>query len=68
MADLLLSTSDHSFQNTSLEGGVTWFQLPLLFGALNQAKGLLISLLLDFFSALTPYNIIEIHILDGSVM
>ena len=44
MADLLLSTSEHLFQKTGLEGGVPWFQLPILFGALDQAKGLLIAL------------------------
>ena len=44
MADLLLSTSAHSFQNTGLEGSVPWFQLPLWFGASDQAKGLLIAL------------------------
>ena len=44
MVDLLLSTSTHSFKKTGLEGNVPWFHLPLLFGALDQAKGLLIAL------------------------
>ena len=44
MADVLLSTSDHSFQKAGLEGSVPWFQIPLLFDALDQAKGLLVSL------------------------
>ena len=44
MADLLLSTSDPSFYKTGIEGGVPWFQLPLLFSASDQAKGLLITL------------------------
>ena len=44
MADLLLSTSAYSFQKIGLEGVVPWFQLPLLFGALDQAKGLFIAL------------------------
>ena len=49
MADLLLEKSDHSFQKTGLKGSVTWFHLPLLFGASDQEKGFLITLLLDFF-------------------
>ena len=68
MVDLLLSTSAPSFQKTGLEGGVPWFQLPLLFGASDQEKGSLISLLLDCFSTLAPFSMIEIHMLDGSVM
>ena len=39
-------TSMNSFQKIGLEGGVPWFQLPLLFGALDQEKGVFISLLL----------------------
>ena len=68
MADLLLSTSAPSFQKTGLEGGVPWFQLPLLFGASDQAKGSLISLRLDCFSTSAPFNMIEIRILDGLVI
>ena len=68
MADLLLSTSAHSFQKTGLEGDVPWSQLPLLFGASGQAKGLLFSLLLGCFSTPTPFSMIEILILDGPVM
>ena len=68
MADLLLWTSTHSFQKTSLEGGVPWFQLALFFDALDQTKGLLTAMLLDFFLAPTPYGMIKICILDGSVM
>ena len=44
MADLLMSTSAHSFEKTGIEGRVPWFQLPLLFGASDQEKGLLTSL------------------------
>ena len=68
MADILLSTPAHSFQKTGLEGSVPWFQLPLLFGVSDQAKGLVISLSLDFFLVPTPFSMIKIHILDGTVM
>ena len=44
MAGLLLLTSALPFQKPGLEGGVPWFQLPLLFGASDQGKGFLITL------------------------
>ena len=66
MADLLLSTPAQLFQKPGLEGGVPWFQLPLLFGASDQAKGYLLSIWLDFFSS--SFSMIEIHILDGPVI
>ena len=66
MADLLLSTLAHLFQKLGLEGGVPWFQLPLLFGASDQAKGYLLSLWLDCFSSF--FSMIEIRILDGPVI
>ena len=68
MVNLLLSTSSHSFQKIGLEASVSLFQLPHFFGATDQEKGPFISLSLDFFLAPTPYDMIEICILDGSVM
>ena len=66
MANILLSTSAHSFQKTGLEGGVPWFQLPLLFGASDQAKGSLIPF--DLIVSPSPFSMIEICILDGPVI
>ena len=66
MADLLLSTSAHLFQKLGLEGDVPWFQLSLLFGASDQAKGYLLSRWLDCFSSF--FSMIEIRILDGPVI
>ena len=68
MAVLLLSISTYSFQKRGLEGGVPWFQLPLFFGVSDKAKVPFITLSLDSFSAPSPYGMIKIHILDGSVM
>ena len=46
----ILLTSTHLLQKNDLEGGLSWFHLPLLFGASDKAKGIITTLRLGHFS------------------